>query len=75
MRRAGAMRSDDDGGRGPKAPRRGGPDPDLAALERTLSARLGLRVRLRSRGRGGGGTLEIGFSSPDQLDGLLQRLR
>ena len=51
------------------------PDPDLAALERTLSQRLGLRVRLRSRGRGGGGTLEIGFSSPEQLDGLLRRLR
>jgi ParB family chromosome partitioning protein len=55
----------------------GGPrqrDADAMALERDLSARLGLPVRLQPRARGGG-TLSIDYRSLEQLDGLIQRLR
>lgn len=47
-------------------------NPDLVALERDLSDRLGLRVTVADRGKGG--TLTIAYSSLDQLDGLLRRL-
>jgi ParB family transcriptional regulator, chromosome partitioning protein len=52
-------------GRGPK-------DADTTALERQLSARLGLPVRLRARG--GGGTLQILYRSLEQLNELIRRL-
>ena len=48
-------------------------DPEVAALERDLSARLGLRVQITQEGRGG--SVRIGYRSLDQLDGLLDRLR
>jgi ParB family transcriptional regulator, chromosome partitioning protein len=60
--------------RPPTAP--GGPrqrDPDAVALERDLSARLGLPVRLQPKARGGG-TLSIDYRSLEQLDGLIRRL-
>jgi ParB family chromosome partitioning protein len=47
-------------------------DADTRALERELSARLGLSVRLRRKGTGG--TLSIAYRSLDQLDDLLARL-
>jgi ParB family chromosome partitioning protein len=47
-------------------------DPNLAMVERDLSARLGLRVAIRASGRGG--TVTLRYSRADQLDGLLRRL-
>ncbi|MBN9511073.1 MAG: ParB/RepB/Spo0J family partition protein [Alphaproteobacteria bacterium] len=47
-------------------------DPDLAALERSLSARLGLKVEIAPRGRGG--AVRIHFQTPDQLEGVLALL-
>ncbi|MGF1550215.1 MAG: ParB/RepB/Spo0J family partition protein [Sphingomonadaceae bacterium] len=47
-------------------------DADVAALERRLSAQLGLKVRIAARGSGGKVTLS--YSSLDQLDLICQRL-
>ena len=47
-------------------------DPDTVALERDLSARLGLRVNIDFKN--GGGRLSIHYNSVEQLDGLLRRL-
>jgi ParB family chromosome partitioning protein len=59
-----------------KAPRataaKAEPDPDIAALERRLTARLGLDVQLKTRGAGG--RLTIAYSSLEQLDHLLATL-
>jgi ParB family transcriptional regulator, chromosome partitioning protein len=59
-----------------KSPRVGAPkaesDPDIEALERRLTARLGLDVQLKTKG--GGGRLTIAYSSPEQLDRLLATL-
>lgn len=49
-------------------------DPDLRALEQELSDRLGARVRLTQRGSGAG-RLVIDYTTADELEGLLQRLR
>ena len=46
--------------------------PNTLALERDLSARLGLPVSLTPKGAGG--TLQIAYGSLEQLDGLLRRL-
>ncbi|HTC09318.1 MAG TPA: ParB/RepB/Spo0J family partition protein [Acetobacteraceae bacterium] len=48
-------------------------NPDIAALERSLSEQLGLRVSVNVSGKGG--TLRIHYSDLDQLDGLLVRLQ
>ena len=48
------------------------PDPDVQALERRLTARLGLDVQLKTKGTGG--RLTIAYSSPEQLDRLLATL-
>jgi len=48
------------------------PDPDVDALERRLTARLGLDVQVKTKG--GGGRLTIAYSSPEQLDRLLATL-
>lgn len=48
-------------------------DPDTIALERELSAELGLNVALKQRGKGG--VISISYRTLDQLDGLLRRLR
>ncbi|MDA8249464.1 MAG: ParB/RepB/Spo0J family partition protein [Rhodospirillales bacterium] len=47
-------------------------DPDTAALEKSLSARLGLQVTVAAEGAGG--TLRIRYRSLDQLDGLITLL-
>lgn len=63
---------------GLKAPaKKGAPDvrdPDIRALERELSDRLGARVRLTPKGKGAG-RLVIDYTSADELEGLLERLR
>jgi ParB family chromosome partitioning protein len=56
--------------------RKGGskkPDRDLLRLEEELSDRLGATVKIAAN-RKGGGSLNIRFTSLDQLDGLLSRL-
>ncbi|HTT36696.1 MAG TPA: ParB/RepB/Spo0J family partition protein [Burkholderiales bacterium] len=58
----------------PKARQRSARDRDLAALEEELSDRLGTRVSILPR-KGGAGRVTIDYSSLDQLDGLLTKLR
>ena len=48
-------------------------DPETLALERDLSAKLGLRVQITQEGRGG--SLKVSYRNLDQLDGLLALLR
>jgi len=55
-------------GRPPPAAR----DTDIAALERDLTATLGVRVALKSNGSGG--ELTIHYGSLEQLDDILSRL-
>ena len=55
----------------PSMPRE--PDPDIAELTQRLTAQLGLKVELKTRGTGG--RLMISYSSPDQLEDLLAKLR
>ena len=50
------------------------PDPDIRRLETQLSEKLGAAVSIRHR-RGGKGTLEIRYSSLEQLDGILSRIK
>lgn len=50
------------------------PDRDLVALEEEVSDSLGATVKIRANRRGAG-SVTISFSSLDQLDGLLTRLR
>jgi ParB family chromosome partitioning protein len=50
-----------------------GPDADTRALERELSARIGLKVTLKTAGNGG--RLTIVYRTLDQLDAVLARLR
>jgi ParB family transcriptional regulator, chromosome partitioning protein len=47
-------------------------DPDIAALERALMERLGLRVTIRAQGKSG--DLVIRYNDLDQLDGLIRLL-
>jgi ParB family transcriptional regulator, chromosome partitioning protein len=47
-------------------------DPNRGALERDLSSALGTRVRITPKGRGG--RIEIEFYSPEELQGLVDRL-
>lgn len=55
----------------PAAPKEA--DPEVAALERELSTRLGLKVQITQEGRGG--TVKIGYRNLDQLDAVLELLR
>jgi ParB family chromosome partitioning protein len=59
--------------RGRKAPR-AGLDPDTLRLENDLAERLGANVKLEP-GRKGSGRIVIRYSSLEQLDGILARLR
>ncbi|MDB5369699.1 MAG: chromosome partitioning protein ParB [Roseomonas sp.] len=47
-------------------------DPDTRALERELTAKLGLKVAIRHGGRSG--QISIGYKDLDQLDGLIRLL-
>ncbi|WP_179194493.1 ParB/RepB/Spo0J family partition protein [Acetobacter persici] len=49
-------------------------EPEIAALERDLGARLGLKVQVHFDGRKGG-SLQIHYKSLDQLDDVLARLK
>jgi ParB family chromosome partitioning protein len=59
--------------RGPAA-RRKKSDRDLARLEEEISERLGTTVEIRA-GKKGSGKLVVHYSSLDQLDDLLKKLR
>ncbi len=62
------------GGPSPAPPAaRPGKDPDTAALERDLSALLGLKVTIEFNADGGG-SLSIRYRTVEQLDDLLHRL-
>jgi len=52
-----------------------GGDRDVARLEEELSGQLGTTVSIRTGAKPGSGKLVIHFSSLDQLDALLNRLR
>jgi ParB family transcriptional regulator, chromosome partitioning protein len=52
--------------------RNGSKDPDIIALEETLSENLGLRVSINDRGQSG--EITIGYDSLSQLDEVLRRL-
>jgi ParB family chromosome partitioning protein len=49
-------------------------DADTARLENELAERLGAKVRIEP-GRNGAGRVVIGYSSLDELDGILAKLR
>jgi ParB family chromosome partitioning protein len=54
------------------APERPGRDADIAALERDLTERLGLRISVKHQGKGG--EVVIRYRDLDQLDGLVRLL-
>lgn len=47
-------------------------DPDVRHLEERLQRALGTKVRIRSAGKRG--KIEISFSSPEEFEGLMERL-
>jgi ParB family chromosome partitioning protein len=65
-----AVRSDVSGRSGKAAP----VDPDVAALQDELTRKLGLPVTLRCK-QDGSGELRISYTRPEELDGVLSRLR
>jgi len=50
------------------------PDADVLALQEELQRKLGLPVQITFR-RDGSGSLKISYTRPDELDGVLRRLR
>ena len=54
--------------------RHGKPDPNILKLETDLSERLGSPVRIRHR-KNGKGSLQISYSSVDELDGILSKIK
>ena len=50
----------------------GAKDPDIVALEETLSENLGLRVSINDRGQSG--EIILSYASLSQLDHILRRL-
>lgn len=49
-------------------------DPDIGLLETDLSERLGAAVHIRQKPKGKG-TIEIGYNSLDELDGILTKIK
>ena len=49
-------------------------DPDIQRLEKDLTSRLGARVSIKHK-KTGGGTLSIKYSSSDELEGILSKIR
>ena len=56
----------------PATPGRPDRDPEIAALERDLTGKLGLGVSVRHQGKGG--EVVIRYRDLDQLDGLIRLL-
>ncbi|MGB0919830.1 MAG: ParB/RepB/Spo0J family partition protein [Alphaproteobacteria bacterium] len=62
---------------GDKRPRKGDAahkDADTVALERDLTAHLGLKVTVNFKGEAKGGSVEIDYKTLEQLDGLIAKL-
>jgi ParB family chromosome partitioning protein len=57
-----------------KTPDKGGIDPDIRTLQDELSGKLGTSVLIKHK-KSGKGTLEIHYSSVDELDGILSRFK
>ena len=49
-------------------------DPDIQRLENDLTNRLGAKVSIKHK-KSGGGILSIKYSSPDELEGILSKIR
>ena len=49
-------------------------DPDIGLLETELSERLGAAVHIKQKPKGKG-TIEIGYNSLDELDGILTKIK
>lgn len=49
-------------------------DPDIQRLEKDLTSRLGAKVSIKHK-KSGGGTLSIKYSSSDELEGILSKIR
>jgi len=49
-------------------------DQDILNLEKTLTSRLGARVNIK-HSRSGAGTLSINYSSSDELEGILNKIK
>jgi ParB family transcriptional regulator, chromosome partitioning protein len=58
----------------PSKPERRHKDPNVAAIERMLEEFLGLRVQIHTRS-GTSGKITLDYSSLDQFDGIVARLR
>ena len=71
VRKFGPVRAETDAGTG-RGPRKGAKDPDTLALERDLTALLGLKVNIEIRGTGG--ALTVHYQTLEQLDEVLRRL-
>jgi len=67
-------RRQNEAAQGPAKPDRRRKDPDLERLEQDLTDRLGARVALE-QGRGGKGKLVIRYTSLDELDGIIEKIR
>ena len=61
--------------KGPAARARPRADRDVARLEEELSARLGTTVSIRPGAKPGSGRLTVHYSTLDQLDALLRKLK
>jgi ParB family chromosome partitioning protein len=71
VRKFGSVRAEAGAGTGRDA-RRAAKDPDTLALERDLSALLGLKVNIEIHGKGG--ALTVHYQTLEQLDEVLRRL-
>ena len=60
------------GGQSYRPPSHSNKDPDIIALEETLSENLGLKVSIHDRGQSG--EIVIGYDSLSQLDEILRKL-
>ncbi len=68
VRKSGSVRAEVPARAGPAVPK----DPDTLALERDLTALLGLKVNIDIRGKGG--ALTVHYQTLEQLDEVLRRL-
>jgi ParB family chromosome partitioning protein len=59
---------------GPQKPEAAKIDPNIRSLQEDLSARLGAAVIIKHK-KNGKGTLEIHYSSVDELDGILSKFK
>jgi ParB family chromosome partitioning protein len=60
-------------GKSPAKPVAAKPDPNIEALREKLSTLLGAAVAIKHK-KGGSGTLEISYSSVDELEGILKHI-